>query len=102
MRCRGWLGRMQSRRGERQETRGGTTAGEQQFIILRSRRLPYPIRNINDQQAKARERMSRYGIFTVFTWHVQYCCRNRAKLPRQPNPEGDYANNYEKDPNDVT
>jgi hypothetical protein len=91
---------MQSRRGERQETRGGTTAGEQQFIILRSRRLPYPIRNIDDQQAKARERMSRYGIFTVFTRHVQYCYRNRAKLPRQPNPEDDYTNDYDS-PNGV-
>jgi hypothetical protein len=93
---------MQRRRGERQETRGGTTAGEQQFIILRSRRLPYSIRNIDDQQAKARERMSRYGIFTIFIRHVQYCCRNRAKLLRQPVPEDDYTNDYDSDPNDIT
>jgi hypothetical protein len=99
---RGRLGRMQSRRGERQETRGGTTAGEQQFIILQSCRLPYSIRNIDDQQAKARERMSRYGIFTIFIRHVQYCCRNRAKLLRQPVPEDDYTNDYDSDTNDIT
>jgi hypothetical protein len=46
--------------------------------------------------------MSRYGIFTIFTWHIQYCCRHHAKLLQQPVPEDDYTNDYDSDPNDIT
>jgi len=72
---------------EKARNQSVTTAGEQQFIILRSRRLPYPIKILMINRPRLAKGCLGNGIFTVFTGTFNIVTGIVPKLPRQPNPE---------------